>query len=367
MLVLYIIGQLSKGGSEQQLYYLLSHLDRTRFDPRVICFSDANYWAEPIRRLGVQVIEVTRKRNLEWHRLKEVVAQIRRFRPDIVHVYLDNYYGRLGALLARHQCVIVDERTLISWEPRWQHLLKRVLNRLVTLVVCNSETNQSYMVINGIVRPHQVEVTYNGIEAERFDARVDTKRLTGELGFDGKHLVVGTVTHLNLLKDPHTFLEVADKVCRECPNVTFLMVGSGPLEAEIRELRQSRGLADRVLLLGQRDDVPELLQLMDIFILTSRYEGLPNALMEAMAASRPCVTTDAGGSAELVVHGRTGFVTSVGDAAQIANHILTLLDDPSLRHSMGEEGKSRIRLEFSVERMVEAVQDRYERLLSGHN
>ena len=362
--VLHIIGQLGKGGAEQQLYYLLSHLDQSRFDPRVMCMSEGGYWVESIRRLGVPVIEMVRKGSFDWRRLLAVASEIRRFQPDIVDVFLDNWYGRFGATLANHKRIIIGERSLSSREPRWQQFAERWSNRLVKRVVCNSEANRSYLVSHGIVRADKVEVTCNGIVAERFDKKGNTYGLRLTLGLDPSCLIVGTVTHLDRFKDPHTLLKVAAHVCRQSPDVRFVVVGSGPLEAEIRSLIESWGLSERVLLLGERDDVAELLQVMDVFVLTSRYEGMPNAVMEAMAARRPCVTTDAGGSGELVVHGSTGFVVPIGDAAQLAGYVLTLLKNPELRLSMGEAGRSRIRREFGVDRMVQSVQDRYERLLN---
>jgi glycosyltransferase involved in cell wall biosynthesis len=155
------------------------------------------------------------------------------------------------------------------------------------------------------------------------------------------------------------FVGVAQEVTRTHPHARFLWIGGGPLEADLRAAVAERGLGDRVTVTGEQPGAAGFLDAVDVFLLTSDREGMPNAVMEAMAAGLPCVVTDAGGNAQLVRHGSTGYVCPVGDVHALATAVATLLDDDGLGRRLGDEGKRRMEAHFSVEQMVHSMEDLY--------
>jgi len=174
--------------------------------------------------------------------------------------------------------------------------------------------------------------------------------------------VVGMVGRLARQKAPGDFLRAAALVAREFPAATFLVVGDGPLRATLEGLARELGIADRVRFLGFRDEVPVVLAALDVFALSSLWEGLPLTILEAMAAGKPVVATSVNGVAEVVQHGRTGWLVSPQQVEQLAAHIVTLLRDPGIARSMGEAGRRRVRERFSIERTVAELSDLYQDL-----
>ena len=360
--VLYIIRQLGKGGAEQQLYYLLQHLD---LEATVLCLSEIDYWSEPMRRLGAEVILLPRHHRLEWRRLKDTVALIRRVKPDIVHIFADNIYGRLGSILALHRRVIVHKRTHESVvSPGWYLHVERWLNRFVSSVIFNSRANYEYLVGRGVVLPPKAVVIPNGVDCKLFSPPFSRpSNWPWPSHWQGRH-TVGTVTKLTWSKNPEMFIRCASLVLRERQDVGFVLVGGrGEQFNELQGLCQTLGIQESVAFLGERHDVADLLRAMDVFLLTSRVEGMPNVVLEAMATGLPCVVTDAGGSAEPIIEGETGYVVPIGDAQAMADRVLQILADHELRLSLGKAGRARVVSEFSVEKMVAQIRQVYRQLV----
>ncbi|HEU5300098.1 MAG TPA: glycosyltransferase, partial [bacterium] len=172
------------------------------------------------------------------------------------------------------------------------------------------------------------------------------------LGIPAGVPVVGMIGRLVPDKDPVGFVAAARAVAGVLPEARFLVVGDGPLRPRVQEAVEREGLAGVVIMTGERPDIPELLATMDVVVLTSRWEGMPMVVLEAMASARPVVAPRLGGLTEVIEDGVTGRLTPPGDERAIAEAVIALLRDAPARRRMGEQGRARVRERFSLERMV---------------
>ncbi|HEB76091.1 MAG TPA: glycosyltransferase [Nitrospirae bacterium] len=361
--ICYVIGQLGRGGAERQLYELVRGINREVFSPVVVSLSSGGVWGEAFRRLGIDVIELPRRKNMELSRLFGLIRLLRAVKPDIVHTYLysANSYGRIAAVLTGVPVIIASERSLPETgkdKKRCQVFTDRILAAFSHGIVCNSRKAAETLVERYSFDPKKVFTVHNGIDADEFS------RQAGGSGMRGGLRVVGTVGRLHPSKNYRMFLDAAGIVLERADSVRvrFVIVGDGESRAELESYARDTGVADKVHFAGERSDVPALLKGMDVFVMTSRYEGLSNAIMEAMLAGLPVVATDVGGNGELVVDGETGFLCPPDDAGTVAERILYLLGNEEEAAQMGARGRERVMRDFSVERMVRATEEIYRRL-----
>jgi glycosyltransferase involved in cell wall biosynthesis len=181
----------------------------------------------------------------------------------------------------------------------------------------------------------------------------------------GNHVVVGTVGRLVEAKAYDLLMEVAAKVCAARADVRFVLVGTGHLERELLKLRDSLGLAERVALLGGRSDIPEILAAVDIYVITSRREGLPITLIEAMMAEKPVVATSVGGIPEVLEDRRDGILVQPGDAQAMADAVLALAADEGSRAALGRRAREKALARYSARAVLETLEGLYVSILSG--
>ena len=362
--ILYVIGQLERGGAEQQLYYLLEHL-KTR--TTVVSLAPGGYWADPIRNLGHNVIELDRHRHFELERLKRIISIFRTLDPEIIHIFLDGIsglYARIGALLVNHRNVIVGERSHPSHYPKWFSIPVTLLNRKVKVIVCNSYTARQSLIQRHTMPPNRTLVIPNGIDTVAIQ---QASRVNQEWPWPpswSDKLIVGMVGHLHPEKNPESFVQIADRISKIRPEARFVSVGDGPLRTQTYTLAQTLGLGDRILFTGIRHDVPFLLRHMDIFVLTSRREGMPNVILEAMAIGRPCVVSDVGDCSRLVQDGKNGYVIPPCNEQLFVERIVELLDNRQQRELMGARALEMIQ-DYSVQSMVEKYKRLYSEMLAA--
>jgi glycosyltransferase involved in cell wall biosynthesis len=354
--VLLLIESLKLGGAQKTLYLLVRDIDRSMFEPVVVTFAEG-LWSERIRDLGVPVIELPWAGLSHARRLLRLVRVARDVRPDVLHTFLlaDNLYGTPAARLARVPAVVASRRYDPNLDyPGLAHRVNRALWWWADAIVCNNARAQASaprgLAARHVVIPNAVELTS---EPGRRQA------LRRDLGFSPDAPVVANIGRIVPAKNHRVFLRVAQDVGRHRPDARFLWIGGGPLEADLRAGAAELGLGDRVTVTGEQADAAALLDAADVFLLTSDREGMPNAVMEAMAARLPCVVTDAGGNAQLVRHGSTGYVCPVADVRALGAAVTALLDDDPLRHRFGDEGRRRMETHFSVERMVRSMEELY--------
>jgi glycosyltransferase involved in cell wall biosynthesis len=184
------------------------------------------------------------------------------------------------------------------------------------------------------------------------------------LGLTDAHLAIGLVGILEPRKNVGMFLNMAQRIHFEAPHTRFVIAGEGSEESRLRRMAADLGIADVVMFVGFREDVPQLLQGLDIFVMTSFAEGLPRAVMEAMAAGLPCVVTDVGGNAEAVRHGETGYVVAVDDPVGIVAAVRELVGQKDRRLEMGAAARARAFAVFNPERMAAKYLNLYRELLA---
>lgn len=347
MRILYITSVLNRGGAEQQLYYLLKYL-RPQPDVTVVSLGGTGHWEQAIKDLGVRVIPLKRKSKGDLSRLFELMQIIRSGHYDIVHLWIDNVpgiYAHLAMFAVGHPRFITGERADIYSQPGWYRRFKRVANRRVKRVLCNSNATARNVIHERLASASQVDYIPNGIELDRFTPKPTPSDT----------ITVGMVGSLSAVKNPEMFVRAAAKVIEIQPSVRFMHVGDGAMMDDMRQLARDLEIADSLTFYGLREDIPKLLQQMDVFVLTSNSEGTPNAVMEAMAASLPCVTTNVGDCSGLITDGENGYLVPVGDIDQLAAVLLKLTKDASLRRRMGQNSCERIQA-YDVHRMAERYQ-----------
>jgi len=207
---------------------------------------------------------------------------------------------------------------------------------------------------------HKVQVVQNGIPLEPFNRPVNSTLRTTLAGAR-KRPVVLTTARLHKQKGCRYLLEAATQV----PEAMFVIAGDGPQRTKLEVLTRELGLIDRVVFLGHRDDIPDLLASCDVFVLPSLFEGLPISVLEAMAAGKPVIATAIGGTDEAVVHGETGLLVPPADADALAAAIRTVLSDPVLAQRLAAAGKARVYEKFSAETMMQGLMEIYDDLLSS--
>jgi sugar transferase (PEP-CTERM/EpsH1 system associated) len=359
--VCHLITELNVGGAEWSLARLLMHLDRERFASTVVClYGGEGTVAEAIRALGVPVVDLRMVRKWRFDAFWRLYRLLIREHPTILHTWLfhANIPGRVLGRLANVPIIIGSERTM-GMESRWRYRLNRITQALADRVVCVSQQVADFVIRQVGVSQHKVVVIPNGVDLSDFE-RLPVRREAREaLGLPCDQAWVGTVARL----DPVKRLDVLLRALPLLEDVRAVIVGYGPEQQRLETLAQQLGIQERVCFTGYQEDVRPWLVALDVFVLSSDWEGMSNALLEAMAASLPAVATAVGGTPDVVVEGETGLLVPPRDPGALAEALDTLVCDPDLRRSMGQAGRQRVVRCFSVERMVERTQTLYEELL----
>ena len=236
------------------------------------------------------------------------------------------FWGRLAAWLAG--VPVICSALHSTGLPDHVEAANRLLAPLTDAFVAVAESHGCYLAAHEGCPAEKVRVIPNGIDVERFHPRWPDRRLQAELNLDPAAPVAGIVAALRPVKNHEMFLHVAALVHAALPAARFLVVGDGPERPRLEALARSLGIAEAVRFVGTRSDVPELLALMDVVLLTSHMEANPICLLEAMASEKPVVATRVGSVAESVLDGRTGYLVAPGDSQGMAARVLELFGRP---------------------------------------
>jgi len=358
--ILYVITELDVGGAENALYELATRLNRDVFQPEVACLSGEGPLAARLhlRQVPVYFLGAQRKSDLRalW-RLRRLIAP-----GDIVHSFLfhANLVARVAALGRRPAAVISSARVAERSRPR-RRRLECWTHRLVDAEVCVSNGVRDFLRAGGFP-PEKLLVIPNGVDVARFAGRDPAYK--ERLGLKPDTPLVTTLGRLHEQKGMTYFLRAAASIRRSRPDCHFLLVGRGPLEAQLRAEASQFQIQSHVHFLGFCEDVPAVLKATDVFVLASLWEGMPNALLEAMATGLPVVATRVEGTVDIVEDGKTGVLVMPRDVPALVSSILRLLEDPARATQLGQAAQDHVRAHFPLEAMVGRHEQLYADLLA---
>ena len=362
--LIYLTTELAMGGAERALLHLLTNLNRARFTPTVAClYNGDGVVAQAIQALDIPVYDTQMRGKADLGAFSRLFKHLRSQRPTILHTSLfhANLPGRITGSLVGVPIIISSERTM-AMESEWRYWLNRWTINMVDRVVAVSKNVGDFCITHIRLPAQKVVVIHNGVEILPLSPYAK-EQARQALGLPQEALVCGAVSRLKPVKGIDDLL-IAFAQVREKQDAHLVIVGEGSERQRLEELVRKIGCSDRVIWAGYRDDVLQLLPAFDLFIQSSHHEGLPNTVLEAMAASLPVVATGVGGTPELVVNGKTGLLVPPGDPAALAGAISVLLEKPESRGKMGQAGRQRVKMHFSVDEMVRKTEQLYEQLLT---
>ncbi len=382
--VIHIITRMDRGGSAHNTFLTALGHDRKRFRVGLVCGRSVPLTAEEAARMkvdlkllsqaGVRVFEVpTLVREVRpildaWAMLA-LWRLLRRERPGLVHTHTSKagVVGRFAAWLARVPVVIHTPHghifygyygTVTSAIIRLlERLLAKITDRIVTLTDRGAQEHVQYKIAGA----EKFATIHSGIDLIHFrSVQVNPAVKRKELGLPPEGPIIGTLGRLVPIKGQEWLLKAAPRVLAEFPQACFVIIGDGPMLGELRQLTSQLGIGLRVVFLGAREDVPECLAALDLFVLPSLNEGMGRALLEAMAVGCPVVATCVGGIPDIVADGATGLLVPPRDDRALAEAILTLLRDRSRRAAYGEAARRHVDGRFDVKTMVRSIEWLYD-------
>ncbi len=376
--VCHVITKLELGGAQEMAMQVVAGLDRNRFRPVLVAGPDGLLTDEARALDGVEVCIVpSLVREVhplnDLRALYELVRLFRHLRPKIVHTHSSKagILGRLAAWLAGVPCILhtIHGYGVTPAQPLWFRrvliALERTAGRVTTHWIAVSQADRLQGIKWGLFSASKVSVVRPGIDPAPFTARIapaERDRLREELGIGPDHLLVGTVSCLKPQKSPDDFIRVAARICQRFPMARCVLVGDGALRPQVEALIRTEGLQERVTLLGWRRDVVTLLKAFDVFVLTSRWEGLPCVLLEARASRIPIVATRVGGAAEAIVEHTQGTLCQPGDIQAMADRVGQILEDERYRTEL-RMSESEFPEEFTIQETVKQYQSLYTYLM----
>ena len=363
----FVLHAMQVAGAEMLVAEIIRRL-AGRIEPTIFCLDAIGPLGEQLRSEGVDVVCLNRRPGRDWRVPWRMACAIRERDIDVIHAhqYTPFFYAALAKLLLRRPPrLILTEHG--RHYPDVVSATRRAVNRLVldrladAVNACCVFSAEHLGRLDGF-SARRIKVIENGIDIDRYRSAADRATLRQRLRLDPARRYVAAVARFHPVKDHSTLLRAFAVVAAARSDVDLLLVGDGPLRAELTSLAERLGIADRVRFLGVRSDVPDLLQAVDGFTLTSLSEAASLTLLEAMAASLPVVVTDVGGNPEIVRHGKEGLLAPRGDAEKIAAALLNLLNDPATAAAMGAAGRRRVEERYQLSQTIEAYWRLYQRL-----
>jgi glycosyltransferase involved in cell wall biosynthesis len=380
--VLNIITRLEQGGAPLALLETIRRIDREQFDITVV----AGQTEDQDRNLNVSVmgfdlpvIEVPALRR-SVHPVRDVSALcrliqiIRQGEYDLVHTHTSKagVIGRMAAKICGVPAIVHSSHGTILhgyFSPavtRIFAILEKAAASASHRIICLTRQEIGQYLDAGIGRPDQYTYIFNGIDVSAFEERKgDRSSLRTSLGFKPEEIVCISVGRLVPVKGLSDLLSAFAIAHNQNPELRLLLVGDGELRQDLEREVQELKIGDVVQLVGWREDIPELLDVADLFVLTSHNEGLGLVLVEAMVKKLPVVATAVGGVPEVVIDGVTGSLVPAGDSVAIASAIARFAENGEMRASMGQRGYERANEFFTIDKTVQYTEDLYKTLLGS--
>ena len=359
--IVQILLKLDFGGAENLAIELANRLDRNRYRTIICSLEKPSFLTDKVNDLGIKFFSFNKRPGLDPILILKLAYLMWKEKIHLVHTHNRGAlaYGTLAAKLAGVPVVINTRHG--SGKRACSRILWKMNDRIVA--VCQ-EVCKNLLKYN-MISPLLVKTIVNGIDIDKYISKENILNVKEQIGLKDSELIIGTVARLSPEKDIFTLLQAFLKINQRIPKAVLVIAGDGSLRKELEYKAKKMDILDKVLFLGFYKNISELINIFDVFLLSSLNEGLPLVLIEAMAAGKPIVATKVGGVSEVVANGETGFLVPPKEPDKIAEMTITILRNLELAKKFGEAGRRRAKEKFSLNRMVNEYQNVYEECLAN--
>jgi len=354
------------GGAERMVYCIVKGLNKEQFNVAVCSLRRfSSPILEEMKANNVKVYFVKDKKKIDMKFYYELLSIIRTVKPDIIHTHnlYPNMYGRLlGKVTPGAKIVIHEHGTAYLKTKKGRFIDKCLIGFTDVILAVSMSVANSLVDVEGIP-PSKITLLPNGVDLNEFNpADIHTKDIKKSLGISSSSKVVGMVARLHKHKDHETLLYAMSDIIKNGIEATLVLVGDGPEKENLQKLSKKLAISNNVVFTGHRRDIPELTASFDVAVLSSKTEGSPVSLFEAMAMGKPVVATSTGGTVDIVSDGVNGFLVPPCDTISLKKAIVKILKDENLAYRFGTMGKRIVEEKFSVDKTVQKLENIYKAL-----
>jgi len=367
--ILHIVEDLKVGGLEKILASIVLSLDKSKYDVQVWCLARGGHIAQALIGQGMSVRIFNLKSYYSPLQIVALASFMKEEQFHLIHThgYFASTFGRLAAIWARIPVVVTHVHSTYHDYGKRNLLIERVLSYFTDRIICVSQVVQKFVIEIEGINEQKTCVVYNGADIpliiENPEKIISGKR---QWGIEQNDIVVVIVASLTENKGHKILLEAFKAVTQFLYGIKLLIVGDGPQNGVLKSMSIKLDIDENVIFVGEQDNIQEMLQISDLFVLSSLFrEGLSIALIEAIAMGLPVITTNIGGNPEIIKDGVNGFLVPPGDADRLAHAIEILVSDPELRELMGRQGRKIYEQKFTLSRMIKQIETLYDQLLAS--
>lgn len=357
-----ITHDLAIGGLQQVVVNICRTIDRDRFDVSVLCLRELGEFVPDVERLGIKVHYLPQKENgTDYFSFLKVAKILRQEKIEVIHTHNTQPFvdGTIGALLSGVKTIVHTDHAR-DFPDKFRYMAaEHLMSHFAYKVIGVSEHTSENLIKYEKISRKKILTIENGIDGSRFASEIDKQAKRMELGIRGNGPIIGLGVRLAEQKGITYLLQAMPQIIAAFPDITLVVVGNGELKEELQRESVQLGIGDNVLFPGARLDISELLQLFDIYVLPSLWEGMPMVLLEALAAGCPVVATDVGGVAKVIDNEVNGLLVAPRDSEQLAVAIIRLLSAGELRKEYACKGLQKFQEKFSAEIMTEKYEKLY--------
>lgn len=367
--ILHILHSFNMGGLENGVVNLLNNSDQDMFEYEICCVTKSGRAALRLKK-RIPIYEMHKREGNDWRLIPKLARLMKNIKPNIVHTRnWGTVDGIVAARLARVRAVVHGEHGWNMDDPMGQNIRRRIARKLLSGMVNHfvavSEDIKQWMIKSIGISNTKVSKILNGVNTDKFYSG-DNIGIRNSLGFSSEDIVIGTVGRLDPIKDQSLLLQAFAYLNHDKKNLRLLLVGDGPEKRNLESVKKTLPCSERIVLLGERDDVDKILSAFDLFVLPSRNEGISNTVLEAMATGLPVIATDVGGNPELVKDRDTGLLFPPGDCHALVDALNFYIEqNPHMIEIHGQNARDRAVREFSLKRMVKEYETLYKSLYSN--